>query len=56
MDFLGTENNYYIDSIENNINYLSKIITLNEEKYFSMLKRGGIIEKSQSLVLPPENF
>jgi hypothetical protein len=55
-EFLGTENNYYLDSIEKNINYLSKVITLNEEKYFSMLKRGGIIEKTQSLVLPPDQF
>jgi len=55
-EFMGVETNYYLESIEKNIAYLSKVITLNEEEYFSMLKRGGIIEKSQGLVMPPDHF
>ena len=48
-DTLGVENNYYLESIEKNIEYLSKVISLNEAEYLSMLKRGGIVEKSQSI-------
>ena len=38
-DYLGAGNNYYLESIEKNIAYLEKIITLDEEEYLSMLKR-----------------
>ena len=51
-DTLGVENNYYLESIEKNIAYLSKIISLNEVEYLPMLKRGGIVEKSKALVVP----
>jgi hypothetical protein len=51
-EFLGQETNYYLESIEKNIAYLSKVISLNEAEYFSMLKRGGILEKSQNLLSP----
>jgi hypothetical protein len=50
-DVMGVENNYYLESIEKNIGYLSKVIALNEVEYLSMLKRGGIAEKSQALVV-----
>jgi hypothetical protein len=49
-DVMGVENNYYLESIEKNIAYLSKVIAQNEVEYLSMLKRGGIAEKSQALV------
>jgi hypothetical protein len=45
---MGVDNNYYLESIEKNIAYLSKVIEQNK-KYLSMLKRGGIAEKSQVL-------
>ena len=48
-DYFGIENNYYLESIEKNIAYLSKVISLNEEEYLSMLRRGGIVEKTQTL-------
>lgn len=51
-DWFGVENNYYLESIEKNIAYLSKVTSLNEEKYLSMLKRGGIVEKTGALVVP----
>ncbi|HEU0282162.1 MAG TPA: HD domain-containing protein [Gallionella sp.] len=51
-DWFGVENNYYVESIEKNIAYLSKITSLNEEKYLSMLKRGGIVGKTEALVAP----
>lgn len=50
-DVMGVENNYYLESIEKNIAYLSKVIALNEAEYLSMLKRGGIVEKSQAIVV-----
>jgi hypothetical protein len=49
-DVMGVENNYYLESIEKNIAYLKKVLSLSEEEYLSMLKRGGIAEKSQALV------
>ena len=48
-DMLGVEKDFYLESIEKNIAYLSKVIALNEEEYLSMLKRGGIVEKSLAL-------
>lgn len=51
-DTMGVENNYYLESIEKNIAYLSKVIALNEAEYLSMLKRGGIVEKSKTIPVP----
>ena len=48
-DTMGTERNYYLESIEKNIAYLSKVIALDEAEYLSMLKRGGIVEKSLAI-------
>ncbi len=42
-ELFGVENNYYLESIEKNIAYLSRVVSLDEEKRFSMLKRGGIV-------------
>jgi hypothetical protein len=47
-DYVGMESNYYMECIEKNIAYLSKVITLNEAEFLTMLKRGGIIDKTQS--------
>lgn len=49
-DRFGVENNYYLESIEKNIAYLDKVTSLNEAKYLSMLKRGGIVEKTEALI------
>jgi len=49
-DVMGAENNYYLESIEKNIDYLSKVIARDEQEYLSMLKRGGIAVRSQALV------
>lgn len=51
-DWFGVENNYYMESVEKNIAYLSKIISLDEEKHLSMLKRGGIVEKTLDMKTP----
>lgn len=48
---MGVENNYYLESIEKNIAYLSKVMMLNEAEYLSMLKRGGIVEKSKNITV-----
>jgi len=48
-DRLGVEKNYYLESIEKNIAYLSQITSLSKEKYLSMLKRGGIAGKALDL-------
>jgi len=53
-DWFGVENNYYLESIEKNIAYLSKVTSLSEEKHLSMLKRGGIVEKTEILIAPED--
>ena len=49
-DRYGVEKNYYLESIEKNIAYLAKVTKLSEEKHLAMLKRGGIVEKSEPLL------
>ena len=51
-DYLGIDNNYYTESIEKNIAYLSKVISLNEADFHTMLKRAGIAEKSRNIAPP----
>ncbi len=41
-DYMGVENNFYLESIEKNIAYVEKIILLDEAEYLSMLKRSCI--------------
>lgn len=48
-DMMGVHNNYYLESIEKNMSYLSKVVARNEAELFSMLKRNGVVEKSRSL-------
>lgn len=48
LDTMGVDNNYYLESIEKNIAYLSKITALNEEQYQAMLKRSSKPEKSEN--------
>ena len=49
-DYMGMETNYYMESIEKNIAYLAKVISLDETEFLTMLKRGGIVDQSQKLV------
>jgi hypothetical protein len=51
-DVMGAGKNYYLESIEKNIAYLEKVIVHNEAEYLSMLKRGGIVEKAQTIPVP----
>jgi hypothetical protein len=53
-DWFGVERNYYLESLEKNMDYLSQATQLDEEGCFSMLKRGGIVDKAQVLALPDE--
>ncbi len=49
QDVFGVENNYYLESIEKNMAYLATITALNKAEHRSMLKRGGIVKKSEEL-------
>jgi len=51
-DWFGVENNYYMESIEKNIDYLSKVTSLSDEEHLSMLRRAGIVEKAETLIAP----
>lgn len=48
--YMGLGRNLYLESMEKNIAYLAKVISLDESEYLIMLKRGGIVEKSHNLV------
>jgi hypothetical protein len=48
---LGADKNFYLAAIESNIDYLSKVIAMDESESLSMLKRGGIMDKSLGLPL-----
>ncbi len=49
-DWFGVENNYYLEAIEKNMAYLATITALNKAEHRSMLKRGGIVKKSEGLI------
>lgn len=53
-DWYGIENNYYLESIEKNIAYLSSVTELNKSSLLPMLKRGGIVEKAETLIAPED--
>lgn len=46
---LGVGTNYYLVSIEKNMDYLEKIVANDEAELFKMLKRNGVAEKSRAL-------
>jgi hypothetical protein len=48
-DMMGVGKNYYLESIEKNMAYLSKIVSRDEAELFTMLKRNGVVEKSRKL-------
>ncbi|MBU1425010.1 MAG: hypothetical protein KKH12_11005 [Gammaproteobacteria bacterium] len=48
-DVMGVSKNYYLESIEKNMVYLSKIVANDEAELFNMLKRNGVVEKSRIL-------
>jgi len=42
---LDEDRNFYMESIRKNLDYLARIVDMNEEDCFSHLRRGGIISK-----------
>lgn len=48
-DTMGVSENYYLLSIEKNMDYLSKVIARDQVELFTMLKRNGVVEKSLKL-------
>ena len=48
-DMMGVSTNYYLQSIENNMAYLSKVVARDQVELSSMLKRNGVVEKSLKL-------
>lgn len=50
-EVFGIDRNYYLESIEKNIAYLAKVTAREEAEHLVMLKRGGIAERSRSIVL-----
>ncbi len=48
-DTMGVDNNFYLEAIEKNMAYLSKVVAHDEAELFSMLKRNGVAERSRML-------
>jgi HD domain len=48
-DTLGIHKNFYLDAIEKNMAYLSKVVEHSEEELFGMLKRNGVVDKLRKL-------
>jgi hypothetical protein len=48
---LGAEKNYYMTAINKNMEYLSKVIARGEDQYQAMLRRHGITEKANRLLV-----
>lgn len=48
-EMTGVSRNYYLEAIEKNMAYLSKIVAHDESELFTMLKRNGVVEKSRIL-------
>jgi hypothetical protein len=48
-DMMGVGNNYYLEAIEKNMDYLSKVVARDEAEIFTMLKRNGVVEKTRTL-------
>ncbi len=46
---MGVDNNYYLESIEKNIEYLTRVTQLEEVEHLNMLKRGGITDKVKTM-------
>jgi hypothetical protein len=48
QDWFGVSHNYYIESMEKNIAFISKIVASDEDSdFFHYLKRRGIVQKAQ---------
>jgi hypothetical protein len=46
-EVMGVGNNYYLEAIEKNMAYLSKVVAHDEAELFKMLKRKGVVEISR---------
>ncbi len=46
---LGVANNYYLESIEKNIDYLDEVTRHEEAEHIEMLKRAGIADRARAL-------
>lgn len=50
----GVERNFYMESLERNVEYIAQAAGLDEAGCLSKLKRGGVAEKVQALIAPGE--
>jgi hypothetical protein len=48
----GVERNYYLESIERNLDYLARVVKEAPERRYTLLKRGGIVERALDLLEP----
>jgi len=47
---MGVANNYYLESIEKNIEYLDEVTRHEEAEHLEMLKRAGIADKAKTML------
>lgn len=46
---VGIDRNFYLESVERNIEYLDRVIMLHEDEWLSMLKRNGIVDSIRQI-------
>jgi len=51
---MGIDKNYYMEAIDKNLEYLSKVIESGEDNYQAMLRRHGIAEKANRILTDNE--
>ncbi|MCF8177516.1 MAG: HD domain-containing protein [Sulfuritalea sp.] len=45
----GADRNYYVESIDRNLNYLEQVVAIDRSHRLDALKRGGVVEKIRQL-------
>jgi hypothetical protein len=48
----GIERNFYLESIERNLDYLARVVKEAPERRYDLLKRGGIVERALDILAP----
>ena len=52
QDWFGVDRNYYMESIDKNMEYLNKVITNDTSDFHVTLKRRGIVDKAEKFLQP----
>lgn len=48
-EYQGVERNFYMEAIDRNLDYLERLVQIDQERRLDFLKRGGVVEKVLSM-------